>query len=138
MCRRPIGAPKVMYVNQCVLYRIIELDQDQNCLQLIWSLCGHSLVKCCLMSINVWQWGVIDITTKLFYSFFDSEPLNCVTEHSYLSVLLTLSTSFSPLSIILFLKHLIYYKVLNFIQQYLSKYSEEVNILLTLVWSAQF
>ena len=31
-----------------------------------------------------------------FTYFLDSEPLNCVTEHSYLGVLLTSSMSFSP------------------------------------------
>ena len=85
-------------VKQRVLYRIIELDQDQSLqshlnLMFVWSQSCQMLFKankCMTLRCNRYY------SQTNFTYFLDSEPLNCVTEHSYLTVLLTSSMSFLP------------------------------------------
>ena len=63
------------------------------------------------------------LQSKFFTYHLDSESLNCVTEHSYLVVLLTSSMTFSP-----HIKNIISKasKMVNFIRQNLSKCSKEM------------
>ena len=78
-------------VKKRVLYRIIELDQDQNLqsdlnLMFVWSQSCEMLFnanKCVTLRCNRYY------SQSNFTYFLDSKPLNCVTKHSYLSVLLT-------------------------------------------------
>ena len=58
-----------------------------------------------------------------FTYFLDSVPLNCVTEHTYLGVLLTSSMSFSPHINNIVAKAS---KMLNFIRRNLSKCTKDV------------
>ena len=78
-------------VKQRVLYRIIVLYQDQSLqsdlnLMFVWSQSCQMLFnvnKCMTLRCNRYY------SQNNFTYFLDSEPLNCVTKHSYLSVLLT-------------------------------------------------
>ena len=63
------------------------------------------------------------LSQVLLLIFLDSVPLNCVTKHSYLGVLLTSSMSFSPHINNIVAKAS---KMLNFIRQNLSKCSKDV------------
>ena len=58
-----------------------------------------------------------------FTYYLNGEPLNCVTDHSYLGILLSSSMSFSPYINNIVVKAS---KMLNFIRQNLSKCSKEV------------
>ena len=87
---RPFG-------DDCVLYRIIESDQDQNCLESDLNLI-FAWSKSWQMQFNVNKCVTPRCNRSLqpIARSFDSEPLNCLTEQSYLGVLLTSSMSFSP------------------------------------------
>ena len=88
-----------LVAEDCVLYRIIESDQDQKCLQsdlnmiFAWSQSWQvrfNVNKCVTLRCDR------SSQPSSFTYFLDSIPLSCVTEHTYLGVLLTSSMSFSP------------------------------------------
>ena len=85
-----------LFADNCVLYRIIESDRGQNCLQsdlnmiFAWSQSWQ-------MRFNGNEYVTLrcdrSSQPSSFTYFLDSVPLNCVFEHSYLGVLLTSSKS---------------------------------------------
>ena len=76
-----------LFADDCVLYRIFESDQDQNCLQ-----SDLNLIFMWSQSWKMWFNDNKCVTLRFhrssqpssFTYFLDSIPINCVTEHSYL------------------------------------------------------
>jgi len=88
-----------LFVDDCVLkYRIIKSDQDQQYLQsdldliLNWSKSWQTwfnVNKCVTLRCNR------SLHPRSLIYYLNRQPLNCVTEHSYLDTLVTSSMSFS-------------------------------------------
>ena len=115
-----------LFADYCVLYRIIESDRDQNCLQSDLSLI-FAWSQSWQMQFNVNKCVTLrcdrSSQPSSFTYFLDSVPLSCVTKHTYLGVLLTSSMSFSPHINNIVAKAS---KMLNFIRRNLSKCTKDV------------
>ena len=121
-----ISSSLSLLADDCVLYRIIESDGDQKCLQsdlnmiFAWSQSWQmrfNVNKCMTLRCDR------SSQSSSFTYFLDSVPLNCVTKHTYLGVLLTSSMSFSPHINNIVAKAS---KMLNLMRQNLSKCTKDV------------
>ena len=108
-----------------VTYRIIKSNYDHNYLQSDLNVIS-AWSQSWQMQFNVKKCVTLRCDKSLHSSFtyyLNGKPLNCVTDHSYLGVLLSSSMSFSPHINNIVVKAS---KMLNFIRRNLSKCSKEV------------
>ena len=88
-----------LFADDCVLYRIIESDHDHNYLQSYLNVMS-AWSRSWQMQFNVNKCVTLRCDRSLqpisFTYYLNGKPFNCVTNHSYLGVLLSSSLSFSP------------------------------------------
>ena len=87
-----------LFADDCVLYRIIESNHDHNYLQSDLNVIS-AWSQSWQMQFNVKKCVTLRCDKSLqrnsFTYYLNEEPLNCVTDHSCLGVLLSSSMSFS-------------------------------------------